>query len=85
LISGFDIEFTAAGQARVRSNWMVFAGEGPLPIDGTMPFLVTDVTDDLYQNGDEWLIAARTITPVFRNLSSPGPAQSATRSITLFP
>jgi ketosteroid isomerase-like protein len=68
-MSSLDIQFTTADQAIAHSKWMVFAGKGPLPIEGTAPFLVADVTDELRKNKGAWLISARTITPIFRSVN----------------
>ncbi|MFC7703689.1 nuclear transport factor 2 family protein [Plastorhodobacter daqingensis] len=68
IYSGLQITFDQGGRATGRSVWLTFAGEGPVPVSRTDPFVVADVTDE-YRRDDAgtWRIATRHIRPVFRN------------------
>lgn len=66
--SGLRLTFISDDEVSGRSNWMTFAGEGPLPLASTLPFVVSDVRD-LYrrQSDASWRIAEREIASVFVN------------------
>jgi hypothetical protein len=66
--SGLRVDFISDSEARGSVNYMTFAGEGPLPVESTLPFVVSDVRDLYRKQGDgRWLIAEREIDAVFVN------------------
>ncbi len=73
MMSGLEITFADSDSASGRSVWLTFAGDGPLPASGTTPFMVADVHDHYRRTPEGWKIAARYITPVFRNDAIPSP------------
>ena len=54
-----------SGGAAGRSIMMLFAADGPPPIDGAAPIVVGDVLDQYAEVDGHFLIAHRVITPVF--------------------
>ncbi|MBX3531045.1 MAG: nuclear transport factor 2 family protein [Rhizobiaceae bacterium] len=72
IYSGLRIAFDGPDRATGTGTWVTFAGEGIPPVEGTMPFVVSDVRDDYVRGADgRWRIAARTISPVFQSASVP--------------
>lgn len=66
--SGLRIQFVSDDEATGIANYMTFAGEGPLPIDSTLPFVVSNVRDVYRRHADgRWLIAEREIDSLFVN------------------
>ena len=60
---------------------MTFAGEGTPPIEGTMPFVVSDVQDVYRRDADgSWHIAERIIAPVFQSATVPTLAATMDKS-----
>ena len=76
LLCGQDIRFVDADRAQASSYWMVFAGNGALPVNHCTPFQVADVEDKLIRTAEGWKIAKRVISSVFRNADFvPGQAK----------
>lgn len=73
IYSGLVITFTGPGEAEGFATWLTFAGSGKLPIDQTIPYLVSDIVDVYRRTDAGWRIAWRTITPIFRNSRIPPP------------
>jgi uncharacterized protein (TIGR02246 family) len=72
IYSGLRIAFDGPDRAAGTSTWVTFAGEGTPPIEGTMPFVISDVSDDYVRSADgHWRIARRTISPVFQSPTVP--------------
>ena len=71
IYSGLRIAFDGTDRATGTSTWVTFAGEGTPPIEGTMPFVVSDVRDVYVRGADGWRIASRTISPVFQSAEVP--------------
>ena len=67
LICGQDIRFDGPDRATATSYWMVFAGEGDLPVNHCTPFQVADINDEVIRTPAGWKISHRVITSVFRN------------------
>ncbi len=66
--SGLRLEFLSDDEATGISNCMTFAGEGPLPIGSTLPFVVSSIRDRYRRQADgRWLIAEREIDSPFVN------------------
>ena len=66
--SGLRITFVSETEVTGRVNYMTFAGEAPLPVESTLPFVVSDVRDRYVRRPDgRWLIAEREIDSLFVN------------------
>ena len=60
--------FVSETEATGSVNYMTFAGEGALPVESTLPFVISDVRDRYVKQADgRWLIAERAIDAVFVN------------------
>lgn len=72
IYSGLRIAFDGADRATGTGTWVTFAGEGTPPVEGTMPFVVSDVRDDYVRGADgRWRIGSRKISPVFQSATVP--------------
>jgi len=67
MYSGLCIVFAGPDAATGTSVWLTFAGDGPLPVESTVPFVVADISDDYRRADGKWLIARREISAVFVN------------------
>lgn len=74
--SGPRILFEGDG-ATGTSLWITFAGEGPTPIEASVPYAVSDVSDVYVKRAGCWKIAARTIIQVFINRDIAAPVAAA--------
>jgi ketosteroid isomerase-like protein len=69
--SGLRLTAVEETVVRTTSVWVCYAANGPVPPDGVPVYMVADF-DDVFARADDgrWLIAERTITPVFRNAAA---------------
>ena len=75
LCTGQSVTFTGDDSAVGTSTWLTYAGQGALPVQSALPFMVADVADEYRRVKDGWQITRREITPVFRNPDiAPPPA-----------
>lgn len=72
IYSALRIGFESGDRATGTSTWITFAGEGTPPVEGTMPFVVSDVRDIYLRGADaRWRISSRAISPVFQSAQVP--------------
>ncbi len=71
IYSALRIAFDGPDAATGTSTWVTFAGEGTPPIEGTMPFVVSDVRDVYRREAGSWRFAERLISPVFQSATVP--------------
>jgi uncharacterized protein (TIGR02246 family) len=72
IYSALRIAFDGPDRAAGTSTWVTFAGEGKPPVEGTQPFVVSDVADDYRRDADgSWRISRRTITAIFQSATVP--------------
>lgn len=65
--SGLRLTFISETEAMGTVNYMTFAGEGALPIESTLPFVISNVRDRYVKQDGRWLIAEREIDGLFVN------------------